>query len=560
MDQNRVTPKILPSTPSAVNPPLLIGDLLRSSVRMAGENQIVYRDITRLSYRQFEQRVHQLAHLLTEQGVKAGDVVAVLDWDSHRYLECFFAIPMLGAVLHTVNVRLAPEQILYTMEHAEDMFVLTHEDFLAQLEPLAEQLPRVKGYLLCQDHPAPVSTSLNLIGEYETLLAKQPTHYDFPTFDEQAVATLFYTTGTTGNPKGVFFTHRQLVLHTLAEANIFQTPGFELLNRNKVYMPITPMFHVHAWGVPYTATFMGATQVYPGRYEPEMLVKLLVSEKVDVSHCVPTLLNMVVSAEPIASGKIKLDGWHVLIGGSALPQGLAKKAHLLGIDTRTAYGMSETCPLLTAAVLPKDLAESDFDTQLPWRCKTGLPVPLVDLQLVDEEGQLVPADGETVGEIRVRAPWLTQAYYKEQERSEELWRDGWLHTGDVAVQDERGFIQIRDRIKDVIKTGGEWVSSLEIENLISQCEGVAEVAVVGVADARWGERPAALVVASTPDHPPCLDQLRASLLKAVEGGRINKWAIPEQIELVDAIPKTSVGKLNKKLIREQLKAADPAAS
>jgi len=545
-------PKIISATQSAVNPPLLIGDILRAGVRMAGDNEIVYRDLNRYSYSEFEKRVHRLAHLLTNQGVKAGDVVAVLDWDSHRYLECFFAVPMIGAVLHTVNVRLAPEQVLYTMDHAEDAFVLTHQEFLPLLEPLAAKLPKVRGYILCQDSPEEVKTSLPLNGEYEALLAEQPEHYDFPSFDENAVATLFYTTGTTGNPKGVFFTHRQLVLHTLTEATSMQAPGFELLSRDKVYMPITPMFHVHAWGVPYTATLLGAKQVYPGRYEPEMLVKLLVGEKVDFSHCVPTLLNMVVSADALTSGKVKLQGWKVLIGGSALPQGLAKKAWDLGIDTRSAYGMSETCPLLTGSILPKKIADADFETQLPWRCKTGVAVPFVDLEVVDTYGKPLPHDGESVGEIRVRTPWLTQAYYKEEVRSEELWQDGWLHTGDVATIDKHGFVEIRDRIKDVIKTGGEWLSSLELENLISQYPGVAEVAVVGVADEQWGERPAALIVVADPSRPIETSAVQQHLQTYVNQGRINKWAIPEQIMLVDEIPKTSVGKLNKKVIRQQL--------
>lgn len=547
-----ITPKIIPPTPSATNSPLLIGDLLESGVRMAGNNQIVYRDQCRHDYRRFRERVHQLAHTLTAKGVKAGDVVAVLDWDSHRYLECFFAIPMIGAVLHTVNVRLAPEQILYTMEHAEDVFVLVHEDFVPLLEPLADKLPNIHGYMLCQEEARDVNTSLPLVGEFEALISEQPSHYDFPIFDENAVATLFYTTGTTGNPKGVFFTHRQLVLHTLGEASTFQAPGFELLNRDKVYMPITPMFHVHAWGVPYTATLMGATQVYPGKYEPEMLVKLLVSEKVDFSHCVPTLLNMVVSADAIASKKVDLSGWKVLVGGSALTQALASRAWSLGIDTRSAYGMSETCPLLTADILPREVGEADFDTQLPWRCKAGLPVPLVKLQVVDTDGKPLPHDGESVGEVRAQAPWLTQAYYKEEKRSEELWRDGWLHTGDVGSIDEHGFLAISDRIKDVIKTGGEWLSSLELESYISQCPGVAEVAVIGVADDKWGERPAALVVPSDLKNPPTAEEVQAFMEQFVEQGAINRWGIPSLIRMVDEIPKTSVGKLDKKRIRTEI--------
>ncbi|MCC4291724.1 fatty acid--CoA ligase [Vreelandella aquamarina] len=547
-----ITPKLLPSTSSATNPPMLIKDLLESGVRMAGNNQIVYRDQSRHDYRRFQERVHQLAHLLTVQGVQAGDVVAVMDWDSHRYLECFFAIPMIGAVLHTVNVRLAPEQILYTMQHAEDVFVLVHEDFVPLLEPLAQQLPDIRGYVLCQEERRDVSTSLPLVGEYEALLADQPSHYDFPTFDENGVATLFYTTGTTGNPKGVFFTHRQLVLHTLGETSTFQAPGFELLNRDKVYMPITPMFHVHAWGVPYTATLLGATQVYPGKYEPEMLVKLLVSEKVDFSHCVPTLLNMVVSAEAIATKKVDLTGWKVLVGGSALTQALASRAWALGIDTRSAYGMSETCPLLTADILPKEVAEADFESQLPWRCKAGLPVPFVRLQVVDVDGQPLPHDGKSVGEVRVQAPWLTQAYYKEEKRSEELWRDGWLHTGDVGSLDEHGFLAISDRIKDVIKTGGEWLSSLELESYISQCPGVAEVAVIGVADDKWGERPAALVVPSDLKQPPTVEAIQGFMEQFVAQGKLNRWGVPSLIRIVDEIPKTSVGKLDKKRIRTEI--------
>lgn len=547
-----VTPKILPAATSATNPALMIGDLLEAGVRMAGDNQIVYRDQSRHSYERFRERVHQLAHTLTSQGVQAGDVVAVLDWDSHRYLECFFAIPMIGAVLHTVNVRLAPEQILYTMDHAEDVFVIVHEEFVPLLEPLADKLPQVRGYLLCQETPQTVDTTLPLVGEFESLLSQQPTHYDFPTFDENAVATLFYTTGTTGNPKGVFFTHRQLVLHTLNESSAFQAPGFELLNRDKVYMPITPMFHVHAWGVPYTATLMGATQVYPGRYEPEMLVKLLVSEKVDFSHCVPTLLNMVVSAEAITSKQVDLVGWKVLVGGSALTESLASKAWALGIDTRSAYGMSETCPLLTADILPQDIGDADFETQLPWRCKAGLPIPLVKLQVVDADGEPLPNDGKSVGEVRVQAPWLTQAYYKEEKRSEELWRNGWLHTGDVGSLDERGFLTISDRIKDVIKTGGEWLSSLELESYISQCPGIAEVAVIGVTDDKWGERPAALAVPADLNNPPTTEAVQAFLEQFVAQGKLNRWGIPSMIRFVDEIPKTSVGKLDKKRIRTEI--------
>lgn len=574
-----LTPRLINPTPSAHNPPLMIKDLLISGVRMAGDNPIVYRDLGQHSYTTFQQRVHQLAHMLSHQGVKAGDVVAVLDWDSHRYLECFFAIPMIGAILHTVNVRLSPEQIHYTMAHAEDQYVLVHDDFLPLMGQLVGRLPDLKGLILCNDqklcteqeystaqqlstdqktNPRSESTSLPpqalahlWRGEYEALLHEHPTTYEFAEFDENAIATLFYTTGTTGNPKGVCFSHRQLVLHTLTEASALQQKGIEVLDRDKVYMPITPMFHVHAWGVPYTATLLGCKQVYPGRYEPDKLVELLVKESVDFSHCVPTLLNMVLEHPSVSKGSdtVDLSRWKVLIGGAALPQGLARKAHALGVDVRSAYGMSETCPLLTASILPADIEQASFEEQIPWRCRTGLPVPLVNLEILDIDGQPLPHDDESIGEVCVRAPWLTQTYFKEETRSEALWEGGWLHTGDVGTIDEAGVLQIRDRMKDVIKTGGEWVSSLELENLISLHPGVAEVAVIGIPDPQWGERPVALIMAADAQDPVNATSLRQHLKQYVDEGRLTKWALPSQYQIVTEIPKTSVGKLDKKRIR-----------
>ncbi|MCE6981637.1 fatty acid--CoA ligase, partial [Pseudomonas frederiksbergensis] len=260
---------------------------------------------------------------------KPGDTVALLDWDSHRALECFFAVPMLGAVLHTVNVRLSPEQVRYTMNHAEDHLVLVHDDFLPLIAPLRDQLPTVKGYIGLSDGPG-ADTNLPLLGEYEALLASAETSFDFADFDENSVATLFYTTGTTGNPKGVYFTHRQLVLHTLNELGTFAASGGEaLLRSGDVYMPITPMFHVHAWGVPYVATALGIKQVYPGRYEPNQLVRLMREEQVSFSHCVPTLLQMMLDCEE--GQRTDLSGWKMLLGGSALTQGLAARASARGI-------------------------------------------------------------------------------------------------------------------------------------------------------------------------------------------------------------------------------------
>ena len=540
--------KIIPPAAGAYAYPLLIKQLLLSGVRYEPGREIVYADKLRYSYQTLNQRIRRLANALTAAGVKAGDTVALLDWDSHRYLECFFAVPMIGAVLHTVNIRLSAEQVLFTMNHAEDDLVLVHDDFLPLVEQLQGQLTTVKGYLQLTDETA-AETCLPVVGEYEHLLAEAADQYAFPDFDENSVATLFYTTGTTGDPKGVYFTHRQLVLHTLnAVGTLGAYQGLPLLRSDDVYMPITPMFHVHAWGVPYVATLMGLKQVYPGRYEPNRLVQLYREEKVTFSHCVPTILQMILNCE--AGKHSRFDGWKMLLGGSALTLGIASEASARGIQVHSGYGMSETCPVLCTTYLRADDLQQPMQDQLATRIKTGVPVPMVDLKIIDAEGNDVPHDGESLGEIVVRAPWLTQGYLKEPQKGAELWQGGWLHTGDMASIDARGGVEIKDRIKDVIKTGGEWISSLELESLISEHPAVMSVAVVGIVDEQWGERPMALVVCE-PGHYLDRKLLEAHLQTFVERGRINKWAIPKQFKFVTEIPKTSVGKINKKLIREE---------
>lgn len=539
--------KILPPANGAHAYPLLIKQLLLSGVRYEPGREIVYADKLRYSYQTLNQRIRRLANALTAVGVKAGDTVAMLDWDSHRYLECFFAVPMIGAVLHTVNIRLSPEQVLFTMNHAEDDLVLVHDDFLPLVEQVRDRLETVKGFIRLSDDSA-VDTALPVLGEYEQLLAGASDQYDFADFDENSVATLFYTTGTTGDPKGVYFSHRQLVLHTLnAAGTLGGYQGQPLLRSDDVYMPITPMFHVHAWGVPYVATLMGLKQVYPGRYEPNTLVRLFREEQVSFSHCVPTVLQMILNCEE--GRKTRFEGWKMLIGGSALPLGIASEASARGMRVHAGYGMSETCPLLCLTHLRDDDLAQPMTEQLLARIKTGTPIPLVDLKIIDASGQDVAHDGESLGEVVVRAPWLTQGYLKEREKGAELWQGGWLHTGDMASIDPQGCVEIKDRIKDVIKTGGEWISSLELESLISEHPAVMSVAVVGIADEQWGERPMAMVVCEAGQY---LDRklLETHLQAFVDGGRINKWAIPKQFKFVTDIPKTSVGKINKKLIRE----------
>jgi fatty-acyl-CoA synthase len=539
-------------TPSAYSYPLLVKQLLHTPILYAPEKEIVYRGQVRHTYKEFYDRINRLAAGLSSLGVGPGDTVGVLDWDSHRYLESFFTVPMMGAILHTVNVRLSAEQILYTMNHAEDSVVFVHEDFMPVLESIAGQLKTVRTYILIKDGQESPSTSLPISAEYEEMLEAASDSFDFPDFDENAQATTFYTTGTTGLPKGVYFSHRQLVLHTLAvsvAAAGFTAPG--RLQSGDVYMPITPMFHVHAWGFPYVATLLGAKQVYTGRYVPEKILKLIQQEKVTFSHCVPTILHMLLN-DP-AANEVDLRGWKVNTGGMALPRGLAKTILEKGIQVFHGYGMSETCPILTLANLKPHMMGWEIDRQLDFRTKTGFPIPLVDLKIVDESGEPVPRDGKTPGEIVVRTPWCTQGYFKNPEESEQLWRGGRLHTGDVANMDAEGYVQITDRLKDAIKTGGEWISSLELESLLSRHEAVSESAVIGVSHEKWGERPVALVVLK-PEYDGKVTEadLQAFMLKLVDEGLVSKWAIPDRFELVQEIPKTSVGKINKKAIRERM--------
>jgi fatty-acyl-CoA synthase len=314
-------------------------------------------------------------------------------------------------------------------------------------------------------------------------------------------------------------------------------------------MPITPMFHVHAWGVPFIATMMGMKQVYPGKYEPEMLLKLVLTEKVTFSHCVPTILQMLVSSPAVK--KLDLSRWKVVIGGARLSKGLAKAALDLGIQVMTGYGMSETCPVISLATPKPFMKDYDTDKLSDVAIKTGMPVPLMDVKIAAPDGTFLPADGTATGEIVVRSPWLTQGYFKDKEKSDELWNGGWLHTGDVAYMDNEGYIQITDRLKDVIKTGGEWISSLDLENAISTHEAVLEAAAIGVPDTKWGERPMLLVVLK-PDFKGkniTEEMLKLFMKECAANGKIPKYAIPDRYIFTEEIPKTSVGKIDKKLIR-----------
>jgi len=533
---------------------LLIKQLLITPIAQRSRKEIVYRDRLRFGYPTLIERIGRLGSALTRLGVGQGSTVAVLDWDSHRYLEAYFAVPMLGATLMKTNIRLSPEQIAYTLDHSEAETVLINVDFLPLIQEIRAQLPRVKRFI-CLTDDGVVPAGLDWAGEYEALLAAADPGHEFPEFDENTRATLFYTTGTTGLPKGVYFSHRQLVLHCLTVlASVSQAGENGRFTRNDVYMPLTPMFHAHAWGYPYIATLCGWKQVYPGRYDPSMLVNLAQKERVTYSHCVPTVLHMVLSA-PEAQ-EADFGGWKVLIGGSALSRALCKQALARNIDVYCGYGMSESCPLLTLAQIKTDALEdiagdeARRDYEIDVRLTPGMPILLSQVRVVDDGMQPVPVDGASVGEVVVRAPYLTQGYLKSPDASEALWAGGWMHTGDIGQFDDQGYLHLVDRAKDVIKSGGEWISSIALENAISQHPGVYEVAVISVVDAKWGERPLALVVPRLVGGLDA-DELRRHLQVLADIGSIPVYAIPERYLFVDQIEKTSVGKLDKKRLRER---------
>ena len=535
--------------------PLLIKQLLHAPMVQSPDQQIVYRDLRRLTYTELRDRIGRLANCLKMLGVRPGDTVGVMDWDSNRFLEAFFAIPMMGAILQTVNVRLSPEQIKYTINHAGASVLLVNDEFIGLLQGIKSQLNKVRTFVVLTDRPEPVKRDIDFAGEYEHLLAAASPEYDFPDFDENTQATTFYTTGTTGQPKGVYFSHRQLVLHSLAElAALGVAPKQGRFHRNDVYMPITPMFHVHAWGLPWAATAAGVKQVYPGRYAPDVLLKLIKSEGVTFTHGVPTILQMLLSAAEQAN--VDLSGLTMIIGGSALSKALALKALDKGIDIYAGYGMSETGPLLTLAHLKAHYLTGNPDDEVEIRTRAGLAVPLVDLRIVDSEMKEMARDGKATGEIVARAPWLTQGYFENADASEQLWAGGYLHTNDIGNIGPDGYVQITDRIKDVIKTGGEWVSSLELEDIISQHDGVSDVAVIGIKDEKWGERPLALVIPNSKASSPATeDAIKAHVKTYADKGLISKYGIPHKILFVDELPKTSVGKIDKKALRQKYDAA-----
>lgn len=534
--------------------PLIIKQLLNRAKIASTDQTISYADKVTFTYAEFFKRINRLANVLKNMGLQAGDVVAVMDWDSHRYLEAYFAVPMSGMILQTVNVRLSEDKVLYTINHAAPKALLLNAEFEPMIKDYRDDAPSIEHVIWADDAEDDNAGSEKaelpdyVDGEYEALLAAASDEFDFPDFDENTIATTFYTSGTTGDPKGVFFTHRQIVLQTMAStlASALNAEG-QGARYDDVYMPMTPLFHVHAWCWPYGATMIGLNQVYPGRYLAPKLVDLIEQHKVTLSHGVPAILQMLLK-EMAARGR-KFENLKLLLGGSKLNEGLAKAAIECGIEFMSGFGMSESCPVLSRAVFDDKTESMTLEDNLNYRCLSGSPIMLVSMEIWDENGQPQPMDGESTGELVIRAPWLTQSYFKNPDAGNALWKGGWMHTQDIACISADGTLSITDRLKDVIKSGGEWVSSLEVETILSFHPSVADIAVIGVPDTRWGERPLALVVLK-PDYANTTStDILALGHQAVERGHLPKYGVPSEVRFLSEMPKTSVGKLDKKRMR-----------
>ncbi|BAN89757.1 long-chain fatty acid--CoA ligase [Aeropyrum camini] len=530
---------------------LTLHKIYQYALYMWSDMEIVYRTargVERYTFGNAAKRIESLANALRALGVSGLDRVATMDWNTHWHYETYFAAPMMGAVLHPLNVRLAPNEIAYIINHAEDRVLIVHSDFLKLAEAILPHAPSVEHVIIVDAESHPDSIAGRRLHNYEDLIKEYSGSYDWPELDENRPAAMGYTSGTTGLPKGVYHSHRMIVVHALSGALALATRGRRRVTGDDTLLHIVPMFHVLAWGLPYMATLNGMKQVFPGRLDPKVLLDLIVSEKVTITAGVPTILYMLLSHPE--SEKYDLSGLLFVNGGQALPRGLADAARKRGIEVMVGYGMTETAPILTLAGVPKKYIDRADELSLT----TGWPVPLVELMVADPETlEPVPKDGKTMGEIVVRTPWVTPEYYKDPEKTEKAWRGGWFHTGDIAVWTPEGYIQIVDRDKDIIKSGGEWISSVRLESLISQHPGVAQVAVIGARHPKWGERPVAIIVPKPGwQEKLTTEEVREWLARNfVEKGEIPKWWLPDKVVLVDDLPKTSVGKINKRSLRER---------
>ncbi|GAX88448.1 long-chain fatty acid--CoA ligase [Effusibacillus lacus] len=530
-----------------MNFPLTLRSFLERAEKVFPKKEIVSRTsagIFRYNYAEYGNRTRRLASVLESLGVERGERVGTFAWNHHRHLEVYFAVPCMGAVLHTINIRLSGEHIAYIVNHAEDKVLFVDEDLLPAIEKVKDQLKTVKAFVVMTDKPELPPTTLSPVYSYEQLLAQGNPNFQFPQdLDENAPAGMCYTSATTGNPKGVVYTHRSTYLHTMC-LGLADTLG---LSEADCLMPVVPMFHVNAWGMPFAAVCFGSKQVLPGPMPtPNVLLELIQQERVTLTAGVPTVWLGVMKA--IEEGNYDLSSIRAIVcGGSAAPRSLIHTYEKkYGIPFLHAYGMTEASPVVTVSRLKSYQKGLSDDEMLDIRSKQGLLVPGLEMRVVGQTGEDVNWNGQEMGELLLRGPWIADEYYRD-ERSRDTFVDGWYHSGDVAVVDEEGTIKLVDRTKDLVKSGGEWISSVDLENALMAHPAVFEASVVGVPHPKWDERPIAFVVLKEGFKGKVAKEEFFTYLQE----RFAKWWVPDDVIFLDEIPKTSVGKFLKRALRSQ---------
>lgn len=529
--------------------PLRVTDIMRRAERLFPEQEVVSRlgpgRLLRQTYREIGENARRLAAALADRGIEPGMRVATLMWNHSAHLTAYYAVPAIGAVLHPLNPRLSAEELAYIIADAGDAALLVDDDLL----PLWQEVERHVRLPLVVVHPLVEPDPLPAAGEGRTgwhdLLERTDPLSAWPSdpIDENAPVAICYTSGTTGRPKGVVYSHRSVMLHTITVA----TPDAVNVSGRDTVFTLTPMFHVNAWSMPYTAVMMGARQVLSGcRPTPAEILDLMAGEGVTASLGVPTVWSDVLDVLEREPGRWSFPaGARVYSGGAAPPDEMYRRFDRLGLHLQTGWGMTETSPLGSQTWVKESVARRGTDAVFATRTSNGLPLPFVEMRHCDEQGRVLPWDGRAIGELEVRGPWVTEAYIGHPERLLATSPDGWLRTGDIVHFQPDGYLRLVDRKKDLVKSGGEWISSVAMENALCDHPAVAEAAVIAVSDPRWGERPLA-IVALHPDQQADAQGIRAHLLT-----RYPKWMVPEHIELVPSLPRTAVGKLNKLALRQQ---------
>jgi len=531
-----------------MNQQLSISSIVEHAERVNGSGEIV--SITadnprhRYTYREAFARTRQLADAISGWRLTQGDRVGTLAWNDYRHFETYYASACAGYVCHTINPRLFPEQLAYIINHAEDRYIFLDPDFVPLAEKLAPQCPLVRGWVVLTSEAHMPQTSLPNALCYETLVASGSAAFQWPLLDEHAACALCYTSGTTGNPKGVLYSHRSTLLHAYAT----MMPDALGISRYDVVMPIVPMFHVNAWGNPYSCPMAGAKLVFPGNKmgDGKAICSLINEEKVTLSSGVPTVWLGMLAHLKATGGRVD-SLKRIVVGGAACPLSIMEDMDRYGVQTRVGWGMTEMSPLGTvnaSSSAREKFSETEF---AKLRLKGGQPIFGVEMKIVDDDGKELPWDGKAFGSLKVRGPWICSSYFKLEGSSAHA-EEGWFETGDVATIDPDGFMAITDRTKDVIKSGGEWISSIEVENVATDHPKVAEAAVIGHYHPKWSERPLLLVV-----RGPQGQDLTAEEMLAWFDGKIAKWWIPEAVEFIDELPHTATGKVQKVALREMYK-------